>query len=130
MKESVQTDHAPQAIGPYSQAIVCAGYAYISGQIPLDPATGRLVSDDFDSQVDQVLTNLEAVASACGASLDSVLQLTVYIVDMDHFKIVNHYLGQYFNEPYPARAVVGVSQLPKGAQIEMAAMATVGGNQA
>lgn len=121
-RESYQTDAAPQAIGPYSQAVRAGEAIYISGQIPLDPNTMELVDGDFRRQVEQVVTNLEAVCSAAGGTLCQVVKLTVYLTDLAKFEVVNEVLDEYFLEPYPARAAVGVAQLPKGAEVEMEAI--------
>lgn len=121
-RESYQTDAAPQAIGPYSQAVRAGEAIYISGQIPLDPNTMELVDGDFRRQVEQVVTNLEAVCSAAGGTLCQVVKLTVYLTDLAKFEVVNEVLDDYFLEPYPARAAVGVAQLPKGAEVEMEAI--------
>ena len=121
-RESYQTDAAPQAIGPYSQAVRAGELIFISGQIPLDPETMELVEGDFRRQVEQVLTNLEAVASAAGGTLCQVVKLTVYLTDLAKFEVVNEVLDEHFLEPYPARAALGVSALPKGAEVEMEAI--------
>ena len=121
-RESYHTDAAPQAIGPYSQAVRAGETIYISGQIPLDPATMELVDGDFRRQVEQVITNIEAVCSAAGGTLCQVVKLNVYLTDLAKFETVNEVLDDYFLEPYPARAAVGVAQLPKGAEVEMEAV--------
>ena len=113
----VQTDQAPAAIGTYSQAIRHNDTLYISGQIPLDPASGELV-DGIDAQIVRVFDNLKAVAAAGGGSLDDALKVTVFLTDLAHFARVNEVMANYFNEPYPARAAVQVSALPKGADVE------------
>ena len=118
-REQFQTDAAPQAIGPYSQAVRAGDTVYVSGQIPLDPESMQLVSGDFRAQVEQVLTNIEAVAGAAGATLCQLVKLTVYLTDLSRFETVNDVLEEYFLEPYPARAAVGVASLPKGAEVEM-----------
>ncbi len=118
-REPIQTDAAPAAIGPYSQALKVGATIYLSGQIPLDPRTGELVQGDFDAQVRQVLTNLKAVAQAAGGGLDRIVKLTVYLTDLAEFPRVNAAMTNYFTAPYPARAAVGVSALPKGAEVEM-----------
>lgn len=122
MKQTIQTDNAPAAIGPYSQAVRCGDTVYISGQIPLDPASGRLVDGDFQVRIRRVLDNLAAVARAAGGDLEQVVRLTVYLTDMDRFAAVNEIFTEYFREPYPARAAVGVAALPKGADVEMDAI--------
>ncbi len=118
----VSTKNAPAAIGTYSQAIIHGDSAYISGQIPLDPDTMLLVSDDIEDQIRQVFRNLAAIAEAMGCSLSSVVKFNVYVTDLAHFPLVNSIMEQLLTEPYPARAVVEVSALPKGAQIEIDAI--------
>ncbi len=113
----VQTDKAPAAIGTYSQAIRHNDTVYISGQIPLDPASGELV-EGIDAQIRQVFENLRAVAEASGSSLDKALKVTVFLTDLAHFAKVNEVMEAYFCQPYPARAAVEVAGLPKGAQVE------------
>jgi len=115
----VQTARAPQAIGTYSQAVRAGDTVYISGQIPLDPATGALVSGDIDAEIRRVFDNLKAIAEAAGGSLASVVKLTVFLTDMGHFPRVNEIMATYFAQPYPARAAVGVAALPRGARVEM-----------
>ena len=114
----INTDQAPAAIGPYSQAIRHNDTIYISGQIPLDPATGEVVSDDIDAQIEQVFTNLNAVAEAAGSNLGNALKVTVFLVDLGNFAKVNEAMERYFTAPYPARAAVEVAGLPKGVQVE------------
>jgi reactive intermediate/imine deaminase len=113
----IQTDQAPAAIGTYSQAIRHNDTVYISGQIPLDPASGELV-EGIDAQIHQVFENLKAVAQASGSSLDKALKVTVFLTDLAHFAKVNEVMEAYFSQPYPARAAVEVAGLPKGAQVE------------
>jgi reactive intermediate/imine deaminase len=113
----VSTPNAPSAIGTYSQAVRCGDTLYLSGQIGLDPASGQLV-EGVENQVQRVFANLKAVAEAAGASLGSVAKLTVYLTDLGNFARVNEAMAQYFGQPYPARAVVGVASLPRGALIE------------
>jgi reactive intermediate/imine deaminase len=113
----VSTPNAPAAIGTYSQAVRCGDTLYLSGQIGLDPASGQLV-DGAENQIQRVFANLKAVAEAAGASLDSVAKLTVYLTDLANFTRVNEAMAQYFRAPYPARAVVGVASLPRGALVE------------
>jgi reactive intermediate/imine deaminase len=115
----VATSQAPQAIGTYSQAMKVRGTVYLSGQIPLDPATGELVSGDMETQVRRVFENLQAVAQAAGGSLGDVVKLNVYLTDLAHFALVNRVMAEYFSEPYPARAAVGVAALPRGAAVEV-----------
>ena len=118
----IHTPHAPQAIGTYSQAVRAGDTVYLSGQIPLDPATGELVSGDMEAQVRRVFENLKAVAEASGGDLSQVVKLTVYLTDLAHFALVNRVMAQYFSQPYPARAALGVAALPKGAAVEMDAI--------
>lgn len=117
--QSVNTKLAPEAIGTYSQAIVCGETAYLSGQIPLDPLTMQLCSDDIKLQITQVLENLSAVCEAAGGSLAKIVKLNVYLTDLRHFPLINEAMSRYFAAPYPARAAIGVSALPRGAQVEM-----------
>ncbi len=115
----VVTENAPGAIGAYSQAVKCGPTVYLSGQIPLDPVTMEVVSDDPRKQVEQVFTNLKAVCEAAGGSFADVVKLNVYLPDLSHFPIVNEVMGQHFDEPYPARAAIGVSALPKDVAVEV-----------
>ncbi len=117
--DAIATDQAPKAIGPYSQAIRAGGAVYLSGQIPLDPATGELVGGDFDAQTRRVFDNLRAVAAAAGASLDDAVRVTIYLTDLARFAQVNAIMAAYFREPYPARVTIGVAALPKGAEVEV-----------
>lgn len=121
-REAIHTDDAPAAIGAYSQAIRVGDTVYLSGQIALDPASMELVSDDAEAQVRQVLDNLSAVARAAGGSFADIVRLTVYLTDLAHFGTVNTVMGEYFTEPYPARAAIGVAALPRGALVEMDAV--------
>ena len=123
--ESIHTDTAPAAIGTYSQAVRAGGAVYLSGQIPLDPATMELAEGDIDAQIRQVFDNLAAVAEAAGGGLGNIVKLTVYLTDLGHFPRVNEIMAQYFQEPYPARAAVGVTALPKAAAVEMDAILVV-----
>jgi len=115
----IHTPLAPQAIGTYSQAIRAGDTVYLSGQIPLDPASGELVPGDMEAQVRRVFENLKAVAEAAGGDLSRVVKLTVYLTDLAHFALVNRVMAEYFTQPYPARAALGVAALPKGAAVEM-----------
>ncbi len=115
----IHTPRAPQAIGTYSQAVRAGDTVYLSGQIPLDPATGELVAGDMEAQVRRVFENLKAVCEAAGGDLSQVVKLTVYLTDLAHFALVNRVMAEYFSQPYPARAAVGVAALPKGAAVEM-----------
>src|SRR5699024_9593399 len=111
-RKVIHTDAAPSAIGPYSQAISANGTVYISGQIPLDPATGEVVDGDFKAQVKQVFDNLAAVAKAAGGSLEDAVRVTIYLTDMSKFAAVNEVMEAKFAVPYPARAAIGVAELP------------------
>lgn len=122
LKEIIHTDQAPQAIGAYSQAVRCGNTLYLSGQIPLVPETMELVSGDAEAQIRQVFENLQAVIRAAGGHLADVVKLNVFLVDLGHFPIVNRVMADYFVEPYPARAVVGVASLPRDAQVEIDGM--------
>lgn len=117
--QPVHTKSAPAAIGTYSQAIKCGTTVYLSGQIPLNPETMNLCSDDINEQITQVLENLSAVCKASGGSLANIAKLNVYLTDLTHFPLINEAMGRYFVEPYPARAAIGVSALPRGSQVEM-----------
>jgi reactive intermediate/imine deaminase len=121
-KIAVNTENAPSAIGPYSQAIRSGNAVYLSGQIPLDPATGEVVDGDFEALVNRVFDNLQAVATAAGGSLDDVVKLNIFLTDLGQFGVVNELMAQRFSEPYPARATIEVSALPKGVPVEMDAI--------
>ena len=121
-KTIIATDRAPQAIGTYSQAVKVGTTVYISGQIPLDPATMELVDGGIEEQIKRVFENLSAVAEAAGGSLENVVKLNIFLTDLSCFPTVNEIMASYFSEPYPARAAVGVASLPKGAQVEMDAV--------
>lgn len=121
-KEIIHTPLAPQAIGTYSQAIKVGSSVYLSGQIPLVPATMVLVEGDISAQITQVFDNLQAVAVAAGGSLADIVKLNVFLTDLADFPVVNEIMGTYFQQPYPARAAIGVSALPKGAAVEMDAI--------
>ncbi|NIN37108.1 MAG: RidA family protein [Gammaproteobacteria bacterium] len=118
----ISTDQAPQAIGTYSQAVKTGNTVYLSGQIPLVAETMELVEGDMRAQITRVFENLSAVAAASGGSLADVAKLNIYLTDLAHFPLVNEIMAEYFQEPYPARAAVGVAALPKGAQVEMDAV--------
>lgn len=122
MKRAVQTAAAPAAIGTYSQAVICGKTVYLSGQIPLDPGTGEMVIGDMTVQIERVLANLAAVASAAGGSLDHCVKINVYLTDLGHFSLVNEAMARRFTQPYPARAAIGVAALPRGAQVEIEAI--------
>ncbi len=119
-KEVIHTSQAPQAIGPYSQAIKAGNMVFLSGQIPLSPETGELVSDDFKAQAQQVFRNIEAVCQAAGGTLADIVKLTIYLTDLSQFAVVNDIMAQFFQQPYPSRAAIEVSALPKGSLIEIA----------
>ena len=121
-KNTIHTDKAPQAIGTYSQAVNHNGLVFISGQIPLIPETMEMISADIEAQIRRVFENLSAICTAAGGSLDDIVKLTVFLTDMGNFSQVNAIMEQYFSAPYPARAAVGVSELPKGAEVEMDAI--------
>jgi len=121
-KEIVITNEAPKAIGTYSQAVKVGNTVYLSGQIPLDPASGEMVAGEIRVQITRVFDNLAAVARATGGSLQDVVKLNVFLTDLKNFPQVNEIMAQYFKEPYPARAAVGVAALPRGAQVEMDAV--------
>jgi reactive intermediate/imine deaminase len=121
-KEIIDTELAPQAIGTYSQAVKVNQTVYLSGQIPLLPETMTMVDGDISAQITQVFNNLKAVAEAAGGSFADIVKLNVFLVDLSHFPIVNEIMGQYFQEPYPARVAVGVAALPKAALVEMDAI--------
>ena len=118
-KEPIHTSRAPAAIGPYSQAIRAGSTIYLSGQIPLDPKTMELVKGDIRAQARQVFNNLAAVAEAAGGSLTNAVRLTIYLTDLANFPVVNEIMAEYCKEPYPARATIGVAQLPRGAAVEV-----------
>ena len=121
-REIISTSQAPAAIGVYSQAVKVGNTVYLSGQIPLDPATMQLVTGDIDAQIRRVFDNLLAVAQAAGGSLADTVKLNVFLTDLGHFALLNHIMAEYFHEPYPARAAIGVAALPRGAQVEMDAV--------
>ena len=118
----ISTPHAPQAIGTYSQAMRAGNTVYLSGQIPLDPATGEMVAGDMEAQVRRVFENLKALAAAAESDLDHTVRVTVYLTDLQHFALVNRVMAEYFSQPYPARAAIGVAALPKGAAVEIDAI--------
>ena len=124
-KQIIHTDQAPAAIGTYSQAVQVGDTVYLSGQIPLDPATMSLVDGDMEAQIRRVFDNLQAVARAAGGELADVVKLNIFLTDLAHFPLVNQVMAEYFREPYPARAAIGVASLPKGAQVEMDAVMVV-----
>ncbi len=122
-RTTIQTDQAPAAIGPYSQAVKAGSMVFASGQIPLDPTTGEMIEGDIQNQTRQCLKNLQAVLEAAGSGLDKVVKTTVFIVRMEDFPLVNEAYGEFFHHAPPARACVEVSALPKGARVEVEAVA-------
>lgn len=121
-RKVIHTDKAPKAIGTYSQAIRVGSTVYLSGQIPLVPATMTMAEGDMRAQITQVFDNLKAVAEAAGGSLADTVKLNVFLTDLSHFPLVNEIMAAYFREPYPARAAIGVAALPRGALVEMDAI--------
>ena len=121
-KHAIHTADAPAAIGTYSQAINAGGLVFLSGQIPLDPATMEIVDGDFEARARRVFDNLKAVTEAAGGSLDQIVKLTIYLTDLGNFATVNEVMTDYFTEPYPARAALGVAALPKGTDVEAEAV--------
>jgi reactive intermediate/imine deaminase len=117
-KQAIHTAKAPGAIGTYSQAIRVGSTVYLSGQIPLDPATGQLVTGDIRAQIHRVFANLKSLAEAAGLGLDSAVKVTIYLTDLANFAAVNEIMSEYFPQPYPARAAIGVASLPRGAAVE------------
>ncbi len=118
-REIIQTEHAPAAIGTYSQAVKVGSTVYLSGQIPLDPVSGKLDNGSIESEIHRVFGNLKAVCQAAGGGLEHIAKLNVYLTELSHFPTVNQIMAQYFKAPYPARAAVGVRELPRGARVEM-----------
>jgi reactive intermediate/imine deaminase len=118
-RQIISTTDAPAAIGTYSQAVKVGSTVYMSGQIPLDPATMQLVAGDIDAEIRRVFENLKAVAAAAGGTLDNAVKITVFLTDLAHFGRVNEIMATYFQQPYPARAAVGVAALPRGARVEI-----------
>jgi len=125
-RQSIHTDAAPAAIGPYSQAVRSGQTVYLSGQIPLDPATGALVEGDIATQARRAFDNLKAVCEAAGGSLDGVVRLGLYVTDLGDFATVNAVMAEYFSAPYPARSTIQVSALPKAAVVEVDAILVIG----
>ncbi len=125
-KTIIHTADAPQAIGTYSQAVRVDNTVYISGQIPLDPASMEVVEGGIEAEITRVFDNLKAVADAAGGSLGDVVKLNIFLVDLGNFPTVNEIMAQYFEEPYPARAAIGVAALPKGVGVEMDAVLVIG----
>ena len=124
-REIIFTEDAPQAIGTYSQAVRVGNTVYLSGQIPLIPETMELIEGDITNQIKRVFMNLAAVAKASGGTLTNINKLNIYLTDLSNFTLINEIMAEHFSEPYPARAVVGVASLPKGAMIEMDAIMTI-----
>ena len=122
MKKQVNTSSAPAAIGPYSQGVIAGNLLFVSGQIPINPTDGSLVSDSLESQANQVFQNLHAIIQEAGTSFEHVLKLTIYLTDLENFAAVNQVMEGYFNEPFPARATVEVSRLPKDVEVEIDAI--------
>lgn len=122
---SIFSDRAPRAIGPYSQAVRAGNTVYLSGQIPLDPKTGELVSGDFALETRRVFDNLKAVAETAGDGFKDVVRVTIYLTDLADFPKVNEIMAEYFKEPYPARVTIGVASLPRGARVEIDAIMVV-----
>ena len=122
MKQAIYTDNAPEPIGTYSQAVRSGDLVFLSGQIPLDPKTKQLVSDDFRAQATQVFKNIVAVIAAAGGSPENIVNVRIYLTDLAHFPIVNDIMSNYIHKPYPARAVIGVAQLPMNALVEIEAV--------
>jgi reactive intermediate/imine deaminase len=125
-REVIHTDQAPHAIGTYSQAVKVGGTVYLSGQIPLVPESMEMVEGNMETQIRRVFDNLSAVAAAAGGSLADIAKLNIFLTDLAHFPLVNQVMADYFQEPYPARAAVGVATLPKDAQVEMDAIMVLG----
>ena len=119
MKEIISTEKAPQAIGTYSQAVKVDKTVYLSGQIPLIPETMELIDGDMKAQIERVFENLTAVCNASGGELQDIVKLNIFLTDLSHFPLVNEIMANYFQQPYPARAAIGVASLPKGSDVEM-----------
>jgi 2-iminobutanoate/2-iminopropanoate deaminase len=125
MRQAVATDKAPQAIGPYSQAIRAGNLLFVSGQVPIDPSTGTIIDGDIKAQTDRVMRNLAAILDAAGASMDQVVRCTVYLADMNDFAAMNEVYGSYFSQPAPARATIQAVRLPKDARVEIDVIASL-----
>jgi len=125
MKKIISTAKAPKAIGTYSQAVKCGNTVYLSGQIPLVPETMEMINGDISAQIKRVFDNLSAVCEAAGGSLADIVKLNVFLTDLSNFPTVNEIMSQYFKEPYPARAAIGVASLPRGAGVEMDAVMVI-----
>ena len=126
-KEIISTENAPQAIGPYSQAVKAGNLMFISGQIPLDPETGDLASQSIEDQAKQVLENVKSICEAAGCSLDDIVKISIFLTDLSNFAVVNDMMKEYFSKPYPARATVEVSGLPLGVNVEIEAIVLING---
>ena len=126
-KEIISTTNAPQAIGPYSQAVKTNNLMFISGQIPMDPTTGNLVEGSIEDEANQVLKNLQSICEAAGYSLDDAVKITIFLTDLGNFAVVNDVMKEHFSEPYPARATVEVSGLPLGVNVEIEAIISTDG---
>ncbi len=124
-KKAIHSEHAPAAIGPYSQAVQAGRFVFLSGQIPLLPDTMEVVDGDFEARARQVFTNLQAVAEAAGGSLDDVVKVTIFLTDLNNFATVNTVMESFFEQPFPARAAVGVASLPKGVDVEADAILAI-----
>lgn len=124
-KKSITTDQAPQAIGAYSQAVISNNMLYVSGQIPLEPSGMEIIDQSFDAAADQVLNNLEAICKAADCSLDNIVKLTIYLTDLNNFNTLNAIMEKRFTKPFPARATIEVSALPKGVTVEMDAIVEI-----
>ena len=124
-RQPIHSNAAPKAIGPYSQAVRAGGALYLSGQVPLDPATGEMVAGDIGAQATRVFENLKAVLAAGGATFEDVVRVAIYMPDLGHFAAVNEVMQRYFREPYPARSTIGVAALPRGAAVEIDLIAVV-----
>lgn len=124
MKQSISSDGAPKAIGPYSPAVRAGQLLFVSGQVPIDPATGEMVADDIAAQTRRVLDNIGALLTAAGRSFGDVVRTTVFLADMNDFGAMNQVYGQYFSQPFPARATVQVARLPKDSRVEIDVIAT------
>ncbi len=121
-KQIIRTPQAPAAIGTYSQAVRVGDTVWVSGQIPLDPATMEIVTGGIEPQIRRAFENLKAIVAACGARLDEVVKVTIFLIDLKDFALTNRIMAEYFREPYPARAAVGVASLPRGALVEVECM--------
>ncbi len=126
-KEIISTKNAPQAIGPYSQAVKAGNLMFISGQIPLNPETGDLVSGSIEDEANQVLKNINSICEAAGNSLEDIVKITIFLTDLDNFATVNDVMKEHFSEPYPARATIEVSGLPLGVNVEIEAIVSTNG---